>query len=65
MAIQLCGATGGNTGFIPCAVSPDKLASLAIWGGNLTPSEYDTPAHIKTALVADSKRTKTDASKLF
>jgi hypothetical protein len=65
MSIQLCGAQGGNTGLINCAVSPDKIATIAIWGGNLTSSEYDTDAHIKTALLADSKLPKADSNKLF
>jgi hypothetical protein len=65
MAFQLCGASGGNTGIIQCAVSPDKIGAFGIWGGNLTPSEYATPAAAKTAMIADSKLSKSDSNKFF
>ncbi|MBK7885474.1 MAG: hypothetical protein IPJ81_18040 [Chitinophagaceae bacterium] len=64
MSIQLCGQ-GGNTGGVKCAVSPDKLQTIAIWGGTLTPSEYATLTAAKTTLVADGKLSKNDDSKLF
>lgn len=64
MSIQLCGQ-GGNTGGIKCAVAPDKIQTIAIWGGNLTPAEYETLADIKSTLVADSKLSKSDSNKLF
>lgn len=65
MSIQLCGAIGGNTGGIPCAVSPHSGLSIAIWGGKLTPEQYSTANGIKTKLVADSKLTKLSSDKLF
>lgn len=65
MALQLCGLVGGNTGGIACAASPGKITSIGIWGGELTPAEYATPALAKTALVADSKLSKTLSDKLF
>lgn len=65
MSFQLCGATGKNTAAVKCAIYPDKLQTIAIWGGDLTSSEYDTADHAKTALLADSKLPKTDANKLF
>lgn len=65
MALQLCGLTGSNTGGIKCAVSPGKITVAAIWGGILTPTEQLTLASRKTALVADSKLSKTLSDKLF
>lgn len=65
MSIQLCGSIGGNTGGIPCAVSPESALNFAIWGGKLTPEQYATSAGIKTKLVADSKLTKLSSDKLF
>lgn len=65
MALSLCGALGGNTGGIKCGVFPGKIMSFAIWGGNLTANEYATAAAIRTALIADSKLSKSDDNKLF
>lgn len=65
MALQLCGQQGGNTGGIKCAASPGKINTVAIWGGNLTPTEQLTLASRKAALLADSKMSKTLSDKLF
>lgn len=65
MALQLCGQVGANTGGIPCAVSPGKINSIAIWGGEMTPGEQLTLATRKAALLADSKLSKTLSDKLF
>ena len=65
MALQLCGLQGANTGGIKCAASPGKINSIAIWGGELTPTEQLTLASRKAAFLADSKLSKTLSDKLF
>lgn len=65
MSISVCGQTGGNTGFVRCAESPDVPQNWAIWGGSLTPTQLLTAAAIKAALLADSKLSKSAAAKLF
>lgn len=65
MALQLCGVQGANTGGIKCAASPGKINTVAIWGGNLTPTEQLTLASRKAAFLADSKLSKTLSDKLF
>lgn len=65
MAISICGQTGGNTGGVKCAVSPGKPQNWAIWGGFITPAELEVAADLKSALVEDSKLSKTASAKLF
>ena len=65
MAIQLCGLTGGNTGKIPCTVSPGKAVTMGIWNGKLTSAEMASQAAIRAALIADSKLSKFSSDKMF
>ncbi|RUP42607.1 MAG: hypothetical protein EKK63_00270, partial [Acinetobacter sp.] len=63
--LSVCGYTGGNTGGIKCAVSPDKWLEWAVWAGKLTPLQLAAAATIKSTLVGHSKLSKTAANKLF
>lgn len=65
MSISVCGQTGGNTGGVKCAESPGVPQNWAIWLGSLTPTQLLTAAAIKAGLIADSKKSKSSASKLF
>jgi hypothetical protein len=63
--LSVCGQVGGNTGGIKCAVSPGRPQSWAIYLGSLTPTQQQSAALLKAAMIADSKKSKSSTSKLF
>ena len=65
MSLSVCGQTGANTGLVRCSASPGVPQDWAIWGGSLTPEQQLAAATIKSALIADSKKSKSDSAKLF
>jgi hypothetical protein len=61
----LCSTSGINTGTPACAPIPGVGKYLVVWGGKLSPSQLAAGyATCKAALIADSKKSKTNSSKL-
>lgn len=63
---QLCDSQGINTGTADCAPIPGVAQYLNVWGGMLSASQLAQGRDVcEASLIADSKKSKSDSSKLM